>query len=136
MPTQYSDMTDIFEKVADSLELEGENSLRVRAYRDATRTVGGHSRSVAEMVEKDENLTSLSGIGEDLAGKIREIVERPASSPRRSSWRSRQLGKQIDPEQLIWCEKEGVPRDLHPLRHATGRRRRTFPGCQDRGDGA
>jgi DNA polymerase (family 10) len=42
MPTQYSDVADIFEKVADFLELEGENPLRVRAYRDAARTVGGH----------------------------------------------------------------------------------------------
>jgi DNA polymerase (family 10) len=27
------------------------------------------------MVEKDEDLTELPGIGKDLAGKIREIVE-------------------------------------------------------------
>jgi len=40
-------VADIFEKVADFLELEGENSFRVRACRDAARTVGGHSRSVS-----------------------------------------------------------------------------------------
>jgi DNA polymerase (family X) len=75
VPIQNSDVTEIFEKVADLLELEGENRFRVRAYRDAARTVGGHSRSVAEMVEEGEDLTDLPGIGEDLAGKIREIVE-------------------------------------------------------------
>ncbi len=64
MPIQNSDVADIFEKVADFLELEGENQFRVRAYRDAARTVGGHSRGVAEMVEEDEDLTSLPGIGE------------------------------------------------------------------------
>jgi hypothetical protein len=30
MPTQYSDVADIFEKVVDFLELEGENLLRIR----------------------------------------------------------------------------------------------------------
>lgn len=75
MPIQNSDVAGTFEKVADLLEIEGENRFRVRAYRDAARTVGGHSRSVAEMVKQDEDLTELSGIGEDLADKTREIVE-------------------------------------------------------------
>jgi DNA polymerase (family 10) len=51
MPIQNSDVAEIFEKVADLLEIEGENRFRVRAYGDATRTVDAHSRSVAEMVE-------------------------------------------------------------------------------------
>ncbi len=75
MPIQNSEVADLFNKVADLLEIEGENQFRVRAYRDAARTVGGHSRSVAEMVKQDEDFTELPGIGEDLAGKIREIVE-------------------------------------------------------------
>jgi hypothetical protein len=78
VPVQNSDVTEIFEKVADLLEIEGENQFRVRAYQDTPRTVGGHSRSVAEMVEKGEDLTELPGIGEDLAGKIREMVETEA----------------------------------------------------------
>ena len=73
MPIQNSDVAEVFEKVADLLEIEGDNRFRVRAYRDAARTVGGHSRSAAEMVEQDEDLTRLSDIDEDLAGKIREM---------------------------------------------------------------
>ncbi len=45
LPIQNSDVAEIFEKVADFLEIEGENQFR--AYRDAARTVGEHSRSVA-----------------------------------------------------------------------------------------
>jgi DNA polymerase (family 10) len=52
LPIQNSDVAEIVEKVADFLEVEGENQFRVRAYRDAARTVGGHSRSVAEMVRE------------------------------------------------------------------------------------
>ena len=91
MPIQNSDVAEIFEKVADLLEIEGENQFRVRAYRDAARTVGGRSRSVAEMVEQDEDLSGLSGIGEDLAGKIREIVETGTLS------QAEELEKETDP---------------------------------------
>ena len=75
MPVHNSDVANAFEKVADLLEIEGENPFRIRAYRDAARTVSGHSKSVAQMVEEGEDLSELPGIGEDLAGKIREIVE-------------------------------------------------------------
>ncbi len=75
MPVRKLDVGAIFDKVADLLEIEGENPFRVRAYREAARTVARHPRIVAEMVEEGEDLTELPGIGKDLAGKIREIVE-------------------------------------------------------------
>jgi DNA polymerase (family 10) len=70
-----SDIVDIFNEVADLLEIEGANPYRVRAYRNAARTVSTLSQDVSDMVRDGEDLTELSGIGEDLAGKIREIVE-------------------------------------------------------------
>jgi DNA polymerase (family 10) len=69
-----SDVADIFNEVADLLEIEGANQYRVRAYRKAARTVSTLSRSVSQMVEEGDDLTELPGIGEDLAGKIEEIV--------------------------------------------------------------
>ncbi len=76
MPIHNSDISDIFNKVADLLEINGANQFRVRAYRDAARTIDGLSERLADAVEKNEdNLTDLPGIGKDLAGKIREIVK-------------------------------------------------------------
>lgn len=60
--------------MADLLEIGGENPFRVRAYRNAARTVRDLGRDVSVMVSKGENLAGLPGIGEDLAGKIAEIV--------------------------------------------------------------
>ena len=34
-----------FKKVVDLLEIEGESRFKIKAYRDAARTVGGHSRT-------------------------------------------------------------------------------------------
>ena len=75
MPVQNSDVSDIFNKVADLLEIEGANPFRVRAYRNAARTISSLPRSVSDMIESEENLTELPGIGEDLAGKIKEVVQ-------------------------------------------------------------
>jgi DNA polymerase (family 10) len=45
MSMQNPDSAEIFEKVADLLEIEGESRFKIKAYRDAARTVGGHSRT-------------------------------------------------------------------------------------------
>lgn len=75
MPVHNRDIAEIFNKVADLLEIEGANQFRVRAYRNAARTINDLPQSAADMVEKGEDLSKLSGIGRDLAGKIAEIVE-------------------------------------------------------------
>ena len=75
MPVHNTDIQDCFNQVADLLEIKGANQFRVRAYRDAARTVGGLSRDAAEMVDHDEDLSQYSGIGKDLAGKIAEIAK-------------------------------------------------------------
>jgi DNA polymerase (family 10) len=75
VPIHNSDVADIFTQMADLLEIQGSNVFRVRAYRNAARTVGGLSQSVEDLVMRDEDLTRLPGIGKDLAEKIGEIVK-------------------------------------------------------------
>jgi DNA polymerase (family 10) len=75
MPVHNADIADIFNRVADLLEISSANPFRVRAYRNAARTTGGQSKSVADMIEEGENLSKLPGIGRDLSEKIKEIVK-------------------------------------------------------------
>jgi DNA polymerase (family 10) len=75
MPVHNADIAAIFQEIADLLEIQGANPFRIRAYRNAARVVGEYGRDVRTMVEKGEDVTILPGIGEDLAAKIREIVE-------------------------------------------------------------
>jgi DNA polymerase (family 10) len=75
MPIQNADIADILNRVANLLEIEDANRFRVRAYRSAARTVSSLSRAVADMVAEGSDLTELSGIGEDLAAKIAEILD-------------------------------------------------------------
>ena len=75
MPIHNNDIADMFNKTADLLEIKGENEFRVRAYRNAARTVESLSKQASEMIEQGESLSDLSGIGKDLAGKIKNIVK-------------------------------------------------------------
>lgn len=74
MPVHNEDIAKIFEEMADLLEIEDANPFRIRAYRNAARTVRGLGCELTEMVAKGDDLTRLPGIGKDLAAKIEEIT--------------------------------------------------------------
>jgi DNA polymerase (family 10) len=69
------DVARLFTRYATLLEIEDANPFRVRAYRNAARIVEELPRNVGDMIRQGEDLSQLSGIGKDLAAKIREIVE-------------------------------------------------------------
>ena len=63
------EVAQVFEEVADLLEIQGSNPFRVRADRNAARTIRDLSESLAGMSEQDRE--ALPGIGKDLAGMLR-----------------------------------------------------------------
>jgi DNA polymerase/3'-5' exonuclease PolX len=73
MPVHNADITAVFTEIAELLEIQGENPFRVRAYRNAARSVGELGRSVQTMIAQGEDLKDIPGIGDDLDAKIREI---------------------------------------------------------------
>jgi DNA polymerase (family 10) len=75
MPVHNTDIASIFEEIADFLEIEGANPFRIRAYRNAARTVSGLGAELKDMVAAGEDLTKLPGIGKELAAKLHEILE-------------------------------------------------------------
>ncbi len=75
MPTHNEEIAHAFDEIADLLEIEEANPYRVRAYRNAARSLRGLGREVAELLADGEDLTLLPGIGKDLAAKIQEMLE-------------------------------------------------------------
>ena len=75
MPVHNADIAALFQEIADRLEIQGANPFRIRAYRNAARTLGELPQEARLLLEKGEDLTRLPGIGDDLAAKIREIVD-------------------------------------------------------------
>jgi DNA polymerase (family 10) len=75
MPTNNADIAAALNDIADLLDIEGANPFRIRAYRNAARTVGELGQPVPALLARGDDLDDLPGIGADLAGKIREIAE-------------------------------------------------------------
>lgn len=72
---QNADVARLFDELADLLEIQGANPFRVRAYRNASRTIGDLTESVAGIeADSERKLTDLPGIGADLAEKVRTIL--------------------------------------------------------------
>ncbi|TMQ69911.1 MAG: hypothetical protein E6K80_10180 [Candidatus Eisenbacteria bacterium] len=68
-----NDLSKFFSRLATMLEIDGANPFRVRAYREAARVL-------SELLEpasllKVEELKGLPGVGADLAGKIRDVID-------------------------------------------------------------
>src|SRR4029077_20931325 len=69
-----ADVVKIFEELADLLEIQNANPFRVRAYRNAARTIGDLPESLpAILADKTRSLEDIPGIGHDLAEKIKTI---------------------------------------------------------------
>ena len=65
----------VLQDIADVLEIKGESFFRIRSYRLSAESVGSHGDDVAEMIRRGDDLGSLTGVGEGIAAKLRELVE-------------------------------------------------------------
>ena len=75
-PVTNAEIAATFDHVADLLEYQGSNVFRVRAYRNAARTIGSMVDSIATLRRDPARaLTNLEGIGADLAAKIETLLD-------------------------------------------------------------
>ena len=112
MPIHNEDIARVFDEIAELLDIRGENPFRIRAYRNAAREVRGLTKELADLVREEADLTELPGIGDALAGKIREIV-------RTGSCRAlKTLEKQLPPDLTELLRVPGLgPKRVHALHY-------------------
>lgn len=71
---QNREIAAIFNKLADLLEIKGEDPFKIRACRKAVKTLEALGKPVTAMITEGKELSTLPGIGKDLAEKIKEIL--------------------------------------------------------------
>ena len=74
MPIHNAECAAVFAEIADMLEIQGANPFRVRAYRNAARTIAEYGRDIPAMIANGSDLGQIPSIGADLAAKLREIA--------------------------------------------------------------
>ena len=69
-------IADLFAQLADLLEFQAANPFRVRAYRNAARTIRDLPNSIAAIIREDaKQLEAIPGIGKQVAEKCVVLVE-------------------------------------------------------------
>jgi DNA polymerase (family 10) len=63
----------VFTEIADLLEIKNDNPFKIRAYRNAADTIAHASDRLSAL--SDTELRAISGIGKELAAKIRELAD-------------------------------------------------------------
>lgn len=144
MPVANLAVAAAFDEIADRLEIQGANPFRIRAYRNAARTLQELPDDVATRVARGLPLAGLPGIGTDLAAKIAEIVHTgscellrtlrhdmppaitellqvPGLGPKRVKLLWQELGVHT-PEQLLRAARDGRIRAVHGFGEATEQR--------------
>jgi DNA polymerase (family 10) len=67
-------ISEIFNAIADLLELKDDNVFKIRAYRRAAMNVDNLSEDI-EVLAKESSLEKIPGIGKDLAAKMIEMID-------------------------------------------------------------
>ena len=70
---QNAIIAKLFDDIADYLEVAGENSFKIRAYRRAAEAVAGFERPIEDATEGGE-LEKIEGLGQATAQKVREFL--------------------------------------------------------------
>src|SRR5262245_9456292 len=65
----------ILHETASLLEIDGAFIGRFRSYEKAAELIANLAEPIAEVAKDEQKLTSLPGIGENMAAHIREILE-------------------------------------------------------------
>ncbi|MCL4466605.1 MAG: DNA polymerase/3'-5' exonuclease PolX [Chloroflexi bacterium] len=79
MADRNGEVARLLENIADLLEVKGESTFRIRAYREAARQIGILGKNVDE-VRKQGKLEEVPGVGPSIAAKIAEYLEKGRSA--------------------------------------------------------
>ena len=68
-------IANILIETADLMEIAGEDSFRIRSYRNAAEAIEALPRQVAELIDDPKKLLEIPGIGKGMAANLREISQ-------------------------------------------------------------
>jgi len=70
---ENSEVAEVFERIAQLLEIKGEQTYRILAYQRAAESIRSLGQNL-ELIWRDEKLEEIAGIGKAIAEKIGEIL--------------------------------------------------------------
>src|ERR1700687_1150756 len=103
MNVDNKELARVLSETADLMEIAGEDSFRIRSYRNGATAIEGYPERVIDILrDPDRKVTEIAGIGKGLAAVLQEIVDR-GSCERRD-----ELLKKFSPASLEFLKIQGL----------------------------
>ena len=68
-------IANVFYETGDLMEINGDDSFRIRSYRRAAETIEGLPQQVSDLAIDPKQLLEIPGIGKSMAANIQELVQ-------------------------------------------------------------
>jgi DNA polymerase (family X) len=66
-------IANILYETADLLEIDGQDSFRIRSYRNAAQAIENHSQSIKELIAEPKQVLGIPGIGKSMLRNLQEL---------------------------------------------------------------
>jgi len=66
-------IANILYETADLLEIDGQDSFRIRSYRNAAQAIESHSRQIKDIIGDPKQVLAIPGIGKGMLGNLQEL---------------------------------------------------------------
>ena len=68
-------IANILYETADLLEIDGQDSFRIRSYRNAAQAIENHSQQIKELIADDKQILAIPGIGKSMLRNLHELFK-------------------------------------------------------------
>jgi len=69
-------IANILYETADLLEIDGQDSFRIRSYRNAAQAIENHSQQIKDIIVEPKHVLAIPGIGKGMLQNLKELFER------------------------------------------------------------
>jgi len=68
-------IANILYETADLLEIDGQDSFRIRSYRNAAQAIENHSEQIKQLIADPKQVLAIPGIGKGMLANLKELFE-------------------------------------------------------------
>ena len=68
-------IANILFETADLLEIDGQDSFRIRSYRNAAQAIENHSQQIKEIIGDPKQVLAIAGIGKGMLNNLKELFD-------------------------------------------------------------
>ncbi len=68
-------IANILYETADLLEIDGQDSFRIRSYRNAAQAIENHSQQIKDLMGDSKQVLAISGIGKGMLNNLKELFD-------------------------------------------------------------